>query len=79
MAKMILTKMYTSLLDVVKSANSLNNSGKGWSVSVNGISVGQISEHDMESIYRSVRRDKRLWLAQGFQVVKGPLMLPWQP
>ncbi|MGP5511898.1 hypothetical protein [Pseudomonas helleri] len=71
MAKMILTKMYTSLLDVVKSANSLNNSGKGWSVSVNGISVGQISEHDMESIYRSVRRDKRLWLAQGFQVVKG--------
>ncbi|PAB33102.1 hypothetical protein CC202_09440 [Pseudomonas savastanoi] len=71
MPTMIKTKILNPFLDAVKSAYSLNNSGQGWSVSVNGITIGQISEQDMDTIYRSVRRDKRLWLAQGFQVVKG--------
>ncbi|MGK9420001.1 hypothetical protein ACSSUR_28195 [Pseudomonas cedrina] len=66
-------KILAPLFKAIKSCYALENSGLGWNVSVNGISVGIISKQDMDKIYSSVRQDKRVWLAQGFQSVKAAI------
>lgn len=50
--------------------DGMNTQNSDWIVSVNGISVGGLTSEQMKQIAVAVKQDKRLWIAQGVEVMR---------